>query len=433
MRRLASDGTWVAGGQVASALGSLLGIRLLTEIMSPEVFGNVSLLLGIAALAMGFATAPLMHAILRFYPASEDAGHLPQLRRIALRTLVFSCLATGLLLVGGWAIWQASFGGWFWMGILLVAILFVDSFRSLGITFLSAARRQQSMSFWTALESWLRPGFAAILILYFGESAPAVLVGYLTASSLLLFNYRGIFTTHREQQQEVSATFPRHSTLAVEMLRYALPLIPLAIVGWISGQADRYILGGILDLWAVGIYTAIYGLVSRPFLLAGATVELTIRPLYYRAVMGGDRQQAADMERRWLQALIVICTLGVLTLIMWHAELATVFLAKDYRGYSFIMPLVALGYSFLVVAQFYERICYAHDRTSAGLIIQVIGAVASIGITVPLVWKFGLVGAAAAVPGYFGLQMLVARYLAGTARIQFVPIKSVTKIRHETN
>ncbi len=423
-RRLAREGAWVAGGQIASALGVLVGIRLLTEILSPAVFGNVSLLLGIAALASGLCTAPLMQAILRFYSASADVGHANKLRKIALRTLMFVCLTMGCLIAVGWLVWRAFFGGWVWMGILLAAMLFVDGRRSLEVTFLNAARQQKIMSIWTALEAWLRPGAAAALVLYLGQSAEVVLAGYMCASAALILLFRSVLSRQIDVPHSlVSGTSLRDGTLAREMLRYALPLTPLALVGWISAQADRYFLGGMLDLQAVGTYSAIYGLVSRPFLLAGASVELTIRPMYYDAIASGEILRVRSIERHSLQMLILVCTTGSVAFLILHSQLADVFLADEYREYSMIMPCIALGYSFLVIAQFYERICYAHDNTSAGVVIQSAGAAASIGVTIPLVWSFGINGASVAVPVYFFVQMLFARYFANKARVRHKAIK----------
>ncbi len=58
----------------------LLGIRLLTEFVSPEVFGTVSLLIGIATLGSTLFCNPLLQAAMRFYPELAREGQVPRLR-----------------------------------------------------------------------------------------------------------------------------------------------------------------------------------------------------------------------------------------------------------------------------------------------------------------------------------------------------------------
>ena len=48
--RMRSEGIWVVGGQAARAVGLLVGVRVLTELTGPEVYGTVSLLTGGVAL-----------------------------------------------------------------------------------------------------------------------------------------------------------------------------------------------------------------------------------------------------------------------------------------------------------------------------------------------------------------------------------------------
>jgi O-antigen/teichoic acid export membrane protein len=52
-RRIAGEAAWVFAGQGASALATLVGLRLITEWVPPAVYGTVVLALGVVALAHG--------------------------------------------------------------------------------------------------------------------------------------------------------------------------------------------------------------------------------------------------------------------------------------------------------------------------------------------------------------------------------------------
>ena len=413
--RIVREGISVGLGQVASALGALVGIRLLTEFMQPATFGTLSLLMGVAVLAQGFSTTPLTQSVLRFYPACANNSTTGHLRRISVRAVLGICAAVGVILLVGWYFWRARYGGSVWTGAILAVMLMVDGLRALEVTLLNAARRQSPMALWIGLEAWLRPLVAVLVVFWVGESAESVLVGYLGASLGLFLLFRIALGTIPGLAEGSDGTAPRESDLANRMTRYALPLVPLALVGWISAQADRYLIGGMIDLAAAGIYSAMYGLVSRPFLLAGTAVELTLRPVLYQAIADGNEQKARLVEHRWLYALVAVSALGTAGFMLLHQVLSTLLLAESYRDYSYLMPWLAVGYSFLVVAQFYERLCYARDKTAAGLTIQTAGAIASIIIAIPLVSRYGIEGAAVAVPCYFLFQMMLARAMARKA------------------
>src|SRR5690606_27795333 len=66
-RRLLREAAWVFAGQLSSAVGTMVGLRWLTEWVPPSVYGSVALANGVIALAQGLTVGPMMQAVLRFY------------------------------------------------------------------------------------------------------------------------------------------------------------------------------------------------------------------------------------------------------------------------------------------------------------------------------------------------------------------------------
>jgi O-antigen/teichoic acid export membrane protein len=96
--------------------------------------------------------------------------------------------------------------------------------------------------------------------------------------------------------------------------------------------------------------------------------------------------------------------------VFWHAEIAAVLLSPSYASASGLMPWIAVGYAFLSMAQIYERACYAYNDTKTVFVIESVGGAAALVVTVIAVARFGIFGAAYAVPIYFALQLMVAMY-----------------------
>jgi len=412
---LLKDGAWVIFGQVISGLGIFAGIRLLTEFTRPEVYGQLALAVGIVALAQGLSNGPLMQAALRYAPESLRGGWQKSLSTLVAKAASKTVLIASVMLLVSWAIYSWKTGATWVLGLGLVLLLVVEAKKSMDVTLLNAARRHREVAIWFIADAWLRPALAVAGIALFGATALVILSAYSLGTGILIIGFRTFAAPESSREEPVLHCRPAGNTNNVTEARlwaYAGPLIPLALVSWVSSQLDRYIIGGTLGLAQVGLYAAIYGAVSRPVLMIATAIELTMRPAYYEACAAQDGGAKEKIRKTWLFLLIVAGACATALVCAFHPWLARLLVAQPYRQISYLMPAVALGYSILVVAQYYERLCYAHDNTSAGLIINTVGAVASIVMVIPAVRFLGLDGAAYVVPLYFTVQLAVAISLA---------------------
>ncbi|HLZ34366.1 MAG TPA: lipopolysaccharide biosynthesis protein [Nitrospira sp.] len=431
-KQLLGEGAWVMAGQIMSALGTLAGLRLMTALLPPKVFGEVVLLSGIVLLANGLAASPLMQGVLRFYPEAARANNIGGLRTVTQSFLMRFTLLTSALCLGGFLLYGATAPVNGWLGILIVALLIVDVGRQLELTMLNAARRQQATAVWIALDAWARPTAAWVMIATAGATALATMVGYVMASGLLLAwlvcwrrrENKGDRTPARPglgipgptdglEARRPGIRFPESDeALSKALMRYSMPLMPLGIIGWLTGQADRYLLGAMIGVQEAGLYAALYGIVSRPFLMAGGILEAWVRPIYYETVVAREVEREKRVLQMWLSAIACAALAGVGVFSLWHAEIAGILLAEPYRANAGLMPWIASGYGLLLLAQVYGRVCYAHRNTKAVLFSETFGCVVALATTLYAVNRFGLAGAAFTVPVYFSAQLALTMILA---------------------
>lgn len=410
---LVKEGTWAASGQVLSALAALVSIRIMTELLPPAEFGRLTLLMGAAALALGLAATPRLQAVMRYYPEWYEQGKVSVLRLTATRLLYFPVTAAAAALAGGWGVYAMFTGQAWWAGFLLAALLVVDAVRSFELVLLNAARRQRSSAIIHAADGWARPLLAILAVLLLGQNAEAALAGYVAGSLLVLALLRQ-FT--RLEGKEASPTVEpedgasgTQEALASSIRRYAWPLAPLAIFGWLNGMGDRYIIAGILSMAEVGLYAAAFGLASRPFLMMAGIIELTLRPVLQNAIATGDQMGIDVAKRRMLLTMAGGSALGVIGFIFLSELAARLFLAEQYRIAAGLMPWIALGYALYVTSTVYSRFCYAFDATGSVLSLTVASSLAGIAVLVPLAMWFGLTGAVMAVPVRFAIELVLAR------------------------
>lgn len=72
-----------------------------------------------------------------------------------------------------------------------------------------------------------------------------------------------------------------------------------------------------------------------------------------------------------------------------------------------LLPWIAGGYGLLVLSQVFEKVCFAHGRTGMVLFIQALGGAVGLLVAYAGIRHEGLIGAAMAVPIYFGFQLLI--------------------------
>jgi O-antigen/teichoic acid export membrane protein len=397
--------SWAAFGQLATAIGLLAGIRLLTEYVPPAVYGNVALLLGLTSFCYSLFSTPLFQALLRFYPDARRSDEIGLLKSTIFKLAKKAMLYAIFLFTAGGLIYGFMSGTSRWLGALLAAILVVDVYKILQTGLLNAKRRQREYALWNMAETWGRPVCAVFLVISFEASASHVLIGYLTASLLILWYFRP------EPEPEKTWSPERRKVLLGEICRYALPLVPSSLVCGVNSLCDRYIIGGLLGYEQVGVYAAVSGLMVRPFILACGIIEQSVRPIYFDSVAAGDGRNKAIL-RKWMLLATAICTAGFLTIVGLRQQVVDILLAQKYRSIVDLIPWLALGYACYAITFIYENIFYAHKKTGTVFRINIIMAFMTVIVTLAMTYKYKLLGAAVSVPLLYGMKILLLRYYA---------------------
>lgn len=404
---LISDGIWLAWAQVSAAAGQLVGIRVLTDVLPPAVYGEFNLLLGVILLVSTGLANPSMQALLRYYPEYARGGNgypvMLAVRRQLIRLIAWLTPVWVLGVLG-----FLSFGIGDTGALISLAVLAVmEVVRSLNLSVLNALQAHRRYGTWLLLDSWARPAFAWLMITQIGISSQNAITGYAIGSLLAWVLMRS------SASKQVVSQFGRvDEALTTRIWSYTLPLLPLGLMGWVSGMADRYLVGGLLSVKDVGLYVAVYALASRPMLMMGQIVETTIRPAYQNALIAGDTEHAAGHLQLWLRVVSVGSIMAFAVSWYGHAWIAGLMLGEKYREASYLFPWIVCGYGLLVLSHIAGRACYANDETKKVLAIEVVGTIFLLILSPVCIVRGGLFGAALAVSASYGLRLLYAYWIA---------------------
>jgi O-antigen/teichoic acid export membrane protein len=405
--RAGREGTWIIFCQIMIALAGLVGVRILTELTPKDVLGEATLLLGICMIGRNILVAPLTNAQIRFHPTYLAKGHAEWFTREMAR---FIWLATSVLMV----IAMLALLSWRWIEgphvslLLLPAIALytaVESSKAIRLNHMSAERIRRNPALWSSTEAWLIIGGVAIAM-SLSKTTESYLLGFAIATFICLIIFGFIF--YRPVHPDLPTTsYESRRELLRKVIRFGAPLVPVAIVSWVSNLGDRYFLGMYLGTEDVGLYAAAYGLASRPILMVSSVLSGFARPILFHADSVGQVQKSARIFKLWvgLTALTTVC--GVAMFVVFGGWVGDFFLAKTYReGTHLIFVWVSAGYALFTIGQVLEIELASKHRNMAVLWPSILGAVVNIALNLILIPRNGIHGAAQATTGAFAVQLL---------------------------
>ncbi len=187
VKRLAKEFLWVGGGQIAAVAGGLVGIRLLTQALSPVSYGELALAMTVATLAQQVVLGPAAGAILRFFAPAHEARQLRAFLKGSRRLVAEgTCVVLALAVLSALALLLS--GRTQWLTLLVGAFLYslLSGYCSALDGIQNAARQRAVVAWHQGLGQWLRFSMALAFIAIWGAASSAAMVGYAIATAAVL-------------------------------------------------------------------------------------------------------------------------------------------------------------------------------------------------------------------------------------------------------
>jgi len=409
VRRLAREGVVVGAGQAVVVAGRLATLWWLTRLLDPAAFGEVVLIQGVAALGFGVLSGSLFQAGLRFHAEAVTDGHDRALSAL-LDPLVMRAawIMTGLLL-GSALVWKlathATVSPWALVAGILVIV--PDAVRWNDLTVLNATRRQTAYTAWTIADALARPLAAGVAIGLFGPSSASALAGICVA--VVAVNVVCAPLLMPKRRDGGGAAVPADTRTRI--LRFAVPLMPLALLTWIVGLADRYVIAAMAGAGAAGLYAAVYGVGSQGFLALGTVGLAVFRPLYFTAVDAQDLARGRRVMLAWLAAMAGGSLFGIVALTVLGSLIAKICLGPEFQSGAPLLPWIGAAYTLQTLQTIFEVLLYAKHKTSSLLHVQLAGAGTALVLYSVLIPRYGAFGAVLATIGSFAVSCVIAATL----------------------
>jgi O-antigen/teichoic acid export membrane protein len=387
--RFVGEAGWVVLGQVGTVLGSLVGLKILTQVLPKEIYGQVNLITVAMILPGWLLFAPFLQAAVRMYASSREEGELPSLLRTSLS--VYAAVSV-LVAVGGTVLVSAGFlvrTGISQTGILIAFLVFLaDTWLLLGVGLSGAARLRVRVASLSIMIAWTRPLCAVSFVVAFGPSVVHVMAGYLLAPVLVLpIALRPVLVGIRQQEGKWI-----QRDILRKMIVYGAPFAIWSTLSWTQNYVDRYMLQMNLGSAVVGPYVVAYQVAGLPFSLGLAFLVQFINPIVFeRAGAGTEMARLASAQAIVRSSVRLFCSLGIPVLVIYEAagvSVITLLTSGEYAVPNGVLTILGAGALAQCAAQILMTSILAHNQPKL-----LIGAFLIPGIlSAPLSWSLVRLG-----------------------------------------
>ncbi len=199
-----------------------------------------------------------------------------------------------------------------------------------------------------------------------------------------------------------------------ELFNFGKYIFISTIAGFLLNHADKAVLGKMVPLEVLAIFTIGTLFASFPNQLNDALVRRIMLPLYTKRPPAESRKNARQTSKaRWGINLVLVTAAGLLAMI--GDQMVRFMYDARYESAGAILVLVAIGSMPVIIFRSYSRLPVAAGDSHRFALQQIATALLQFGILIWAVGRYGVVGAAfapaaAAFLSYPLLVVLVRRY-----------------------
>lgn len=388
--RAGSEALWLLLGRAFTSLAGFVGVRVLTSVMDPSLYGRYALVLGIVSLITGFVVNPIGQALNRFVHDAYESGAVGAFLLRGLSVTSVLSLLGGLAAFAYFGFYQRDDRFWWITAFFVVIVLIAGNFRDRSLGCFNTLRWRGRFVALSTADAWAKIFGTAACVKLFGSSTWAALLGLAIGTvGVALAGLPWVRELVRmDRRQDPSRAFD-----ASAIYRFAAPLFVVNLLSWLITVSDRYILSYWLSDSDVGRYVAGYQIASAAPAIVGATFISFLTPILYE-------QKARQPERivpldSYLLAATALSVLAIGAVVVDTAAVSRVLLSSpSFDSGDAVIPLVSLGLVFLVLQQVAEHQAHLDQRLAPLIAVNAATAVVNVFVTAVAARRVGIIAGA---------------------------------------
>jgi O-antigen/teichoic acid export membrane protein len=346
----------------------LYGLRVLTGVLGPSIFGEVNLYMTISILMSMLIFGPLTNGIQRICSmaiSNNQAEYFLYMINKVYVIIGFALLSLFLFLTLGSNFFNLEFNFNKSLSVVLFAIL---SGISAGyIALLNILEQRLCYSFIQGVLPWFRIIFALCLLHEVNYDKLALffygyLIAEITLLTISLYLIREKIQSLKKNLTSSNSIFSENKIDYYSSLKsYTTPFIFWGLFSWIQSSADRWAIQLFSSSESLGNYIVLWQLGFYPITIASGVVMQYILPMLYKFNNANEFKNHDFISFKRLYFKIIKFSLGIYMLIFFvsvffHKYILILVTSKEFDLQTSFLPFVILSSSLISLSQIFALV-----------------------------------------------------------------------------
>lgn len=369
---------------VATKALAFVAIPVYTRLLSVEEYGIVNVFISLIGIVSVLLTLNTEVAINRFYFDSKNEDEFKEFVGTTLRVNLTICIITSLvfILCSGWISNLLGISRLLVLSLIPVSLYSVSN--NIFQQIYNPQLKSRKIAVVTSVQQYLAFGFSILIIClfksekYYGYVLGMILAMILTGSYMW-----------KQISKYYKSCFRREFVKYI--LSYSLPFVLYSLSNVILTGFSRIFLGGGSGYALAGAY----GLATNLAVMVDMIIMITHsawNPYYYRYMNNKDYNSIDDDYKIiWRITLVAAIALS-----LFGTELGLILSKKEFLEALYVLPILALGYSFHQWAYVYIRNTSYSKKTIWNALCVLLSGIVNVVLNVILIPSYNYFGAALA-------------------------------------
>jgi O-antigen/teichoic acid export membrane protein len=346
INRLGTELFVVGLGQAVAAVGSVVAVRLMTGVLTSEMYGEVSLANTFVGLIQQILVGPFSASLTRYFNVAQEKEELPGFFSTSYSMSLKISLATiALFGLGAGYLWITGQSAYLEIAVFTLVFALLSGYNILLDSLQTAARQRAIVAWHQGIGQWLRYFTAIGLVLLIGRSPAIVMAGY-ALSALLILGSQTYFFKRKMPAGTLQKGSP-DPAWTTRILQYSTPFAAWGIFTWMQISSDRWAIQTFSTTQEVGFYTVLYQLGYYPLTMLTSVFVQFASPVLFRQAGDGTQADRIKHAQRntWLLLVgaVILTVVATILVSLLHPFIFELLVAPEYRSVSGLLPIMVLS------------------------------------------------------------------------------------------
>ena len=358
--KLRKEVAWVLCGQIGTAVGGLLTVKILTYLLTPVEYGKIAFANTIVLFISANIFGPLGQGLMRFWSINNEKGHMTEylLQAKQMIMYLFSVILLVSLLFLTFSFYT-SISKWSLLGTLAILAGALTGWMSVRTNMLIAARKRQAVSLINSISPILKLFVASLLIISATSSAISVMAGFLAATALIVWSLEKYYNEYIRTKYQLipKNTYDKQDSMEIqkEIINFSWPFFVWGIFSWIHQSSDRWAIQIYQGSDVLGSYSVIAQLAFYPLIMVSGILSTFFLPIVYDR--GGILNSATSIKSANKIIVVMIVLYLVFTAILigffsvYHRQIVVLFSNTRYADYSNLLMGLSVAWALFYLGQ----------------------------------------------------------------------------------